>query len=97
MATTVWPFKDPEELLDYGFDWGTRRLEDSETIVTSVWEVVEGTVSKAASPAESNSAGVTKVWLEGGELGETCIITNTITTSTGRIREWSAKLKIKAK
>lgn len=94
---TVWPFKDPEELLDYGFNWGAKRLEDSETILTSVWEVVEGSVAKAVSPAESNTGLITKVWLEGGTLGEKCVITNTVTTSTGRIREWSASLKIKAK
>lgn len=92
----AWPFKDPEEKLDYGFDW-TRRLEDAETIIDSDWAIADGTVTIAANPVPSIATAVTKVWLEGGTLGETCIITNTITTSTGRIREWSAKLKIKAK
>lgn len=93
----AWPFKDPEEKLDYGFDWGSKRLEDGETITTSVWTVESGSVTKAASPVETNAGGVTKVWLEGGTLGDTCVITNHIVTSTGREREWSAKLKIKAK
>lgn len=92
-----WPYKDPEEKLDYGFDWASKRLEDGETIITSTWEVEEGTVEMAASPAPSVSSGVTKVWLEGGTLDETCIITNHIVTSVGRERDWSAKLKIKAK
>lgn len=91
-----WPFKDPEEILDYRMDW-TDRLEDSETITVSVWEVIEGSVEMEASPAPSIAGSTTKVWLSGGTLGETCIVTNHITTSTGREREFSGKLKIKAK
>lgn len=93
----VWPFKDPNETLDYGFNWAAKRLEDGETIVTSTWAIADGTVTKAVSPIETSENGITKVWLQGGTLGETCIITNTVLTSVGRIREWSAKLKIKTK
>ena len=93
----VWPFKDPDEKLDYGFDWGAKRLEGGETITTSTWIIESGTVTKAASPAESNAGGITKVWLEGGTIGETCVITNQIVTSAGRLRDWSAKLRIKVK
>lgn len=92
----VWPYKDPEELLDYGFDW-TDRLEDGETISASEWTVPTGSVTKAVSPAETFTDAITKVWLEGGTLGETCEVTNTVTTSLGRIRQCGAKLKIKVK
>lgn len=34
MAAKTWPAKDPEEVLDYGFDWSPRQL-DSDTIATT--------------------------------------------------------------
>lgn len=93
----VWPPKDPEEILDYELDW-TDRLE-SETIASSSWAVGAGNVEiLTLAPYEQEVTGfVTKVWLAGGVLGESCTITNTITTSANRTREVSAKLKIKAK
>lgn len=39
MALT-WPDKDPDEVLDYQLDWGTRLGTD--TIVTSTWVVPTG-------------------------------------------------------
>ena len=98
MATVTWPPKDPGEEIDYELDWGTKRLAAGETIVSSQWEVAEGTVEIMASPAPSIGAGeITKVWLEGGAVDETCVLNNIVTTSAGRRREASAKLKIKDK
>lgn len=93
----LWPPKDPEEILDYELDW-TDRLE-SETIASSLWAIESGTVEILEdAPHEQEITGaVTKLWLSGGTLGESCIITNTILTSANRTREFSAKVKIKAK
>lgn len=96
-----WPAKDPEEILDYTVDW-TLRLEGGEIIVSSVWTVASGTVvigDGSGSPAPSvDVAGlIAKFWAEGGTLDETNLITNHIVTSAGREREFTGKLKIKAK
>lgn len=100
-VSATWPPKDAQEKLDFELDWDGAspgpRLEGGETIVTSEWRVDEGTVEIAASPIPTIVGGVTLVWLENGTDGETCIVTNTITTSLGRTREASAKLKIKEK
>ena len=38
---TLWDNKDPDAVLDYGFDWSAW-LEAGDTIVTSEWIVPEG-------------------------------------------------------
>ena len=97
MSYVTWPPKDPEETLFYELDWVTNRLDQGEDIVTSDWAVAKGSVVIEPSPAPDVSAGITKLWLSGGTLGETCLITNTVTTSIGQTREASARLKIRAK
>ena len=102
-----WPAKDPDEILDYEIDWGTERLEEAEEILTSLWAVDTGTVEiLSASPHQplivdheetGRPNSVTRCWLSGGTLGETCVVTNTITTDAERTRELSGRLKIKAK
>lgn len=102
-----WPDKDPQEILDYEIDWGTDRLEDSEEIVTSEWAVASGTVDVldtaphqpivVAHEETGRPASVSRCWLSGGTLGETCTVTNTITTTAERTRELSGRVKIKAK
>ena len=90
----IWPAKDPNEFLDYEVDW-TARLEDGETITTSGFSVVEGTVVIDSEPGQV--AGVTKVWLSGGTEGELCVILNRITTSVSRTYDQSMKLRIRTK
>lgn len=92
-----WPAKDPDEVLDYRLDW-TDRLE-SETISTSEWIVADGDVEILdTAPHEAGIDGLeTYVWLSGGTLGETCEVTNRIVTSASRTRDFTTRLKIKAK
>jgi hypothetical protein len=90
----TWPAKDPDEVLDYDFDWATYRLAQGETINTSTWTVVEGDVVINSS---TNVAGVTTVWLSGGTVNTKCVLTNHIVTSQGRTYERSATLRIRSK
>jgi hypothetical protein len=90
----TWPVKDPNEVLDYEIDWATNRLQTGETISTSTFTVVEGTV---VIDSDSDLDGVTKVWLSGGTEGEACVILNRIVTSAGRTYDQSAKLRIRSK
>jgi hypothetical protein len=88
----VWPFKDPDEILDYQVLW-SRRL-DGDTIATSVFFVDTGTV---VVDSYSNTTTVATVWLSGGTLNESCIVTNRITTAGGRTMDQSTRIRIKGK
>lgn len=90
----VLPAKDPNEVVDYELDWARYRLEEGETITDSDFTVVAGTV---VIDSKDEVAGVTKVWLSGGTVGESCQILNRITTSAGRIYDQTAKLRIRTK
>lgn len=95
---TTWPTKDPNEVLDYEVIWGDDptyglgRLEVGETIATSVFSVVEGTVIINSSSIVGN---VTVVWLSGGTSGEKCQILDRITTSAGRTYDHTVTLRIR--
>lgn len=82
--------KDPDSKLDYGFDWSSW-LATGETILTSTWTVETG----LTKVSDSNSTTATTIWVTGGTVGESYVITNHITTSDGREDDRSHVLKIK--
>jgi hypothetical protein len=84
--------KDPDERLDFFINWEDRL--EGDTIETSVWAVDSGSVE---IDEDDVIGDITSVWLTGGVLGETCQVRNTITTTEGRIRELTGKLRIQAK
>lgn len=88
-----WPFKDPNEVLDFNVNWQAT-LSTGETITTSTVTVVEGSV---IIDSQSASNGVVTVWLSGGVEGETCVLLNRIITSQGRTYDQSVRLRIKSK
>ncbi len=90
MALT-WPFKDPDEVLDYDIDWSARLLTD--TISTSTWIVPDG----ITKDSDSKTATTTTVWLSGGTLGDKYELTNRIVTTGGRTMDQSVDLKVKSK
>lgn len=86
MATQSQVFrKDPNEILDYGFDWDDDTvgpyLESGETIDTSAWTVPTG----LTKVSDSQSDTVTKIVLSGGTAGEEYRVTNRIVTQGGDI------------
>lgn len=86
-----WPFKDPDEVLDYEIDWATHLGTDQ--ISTSAWIVPSGIVETSSS----KTLTTTTIWLSGGTVGEAYQITNRIVTVDGRTMDWTVKLKIKEK
>lgn len=75
--------QDPDEVLDYGFDWRSPRppgphLAADETIVTSVWEATPAGMTVAGA---THDATTTTVWLSGGVNGGEYRVTNRITTT----------------
>lgn len=89
-----WPTKDPDEVLDYQFDW-TDRLVTGETISTSVFsKASDDTITLGST---SVSGAVTTVWISAGTIGELCEVTNRVTTSAGRTYDETARLRIRSK
>lgn len=88
----VWPFKDPDEVLDYIIDWSAR-LGDSDTISTSTWTFPSG----ITKDSDSNTTTTTTAWVSGGTIGETYEILNRVTTTGGRTYDQTVKLKVKAR
>ncbi len=70
--------KDPDAILDYGFDWSL--WLDTDTISTSTWIVPAG----LTKDSQTNTTTTTTVWLSGGADGVTYSIINRITTVAGR-------------
>jgi len=93
MAFLQWPSRDPNESpLDYDIDWSLRLAGD--TIATSTWTIVAGSVTIEST---SFSSTETKVWLNGGTLGVLNTLNNKITTAGGRVMEQSVNLAMVTK
>lgn len=87
------PPKAPGEKLDYVFDWSAV-LTTGEMITQSTWVV--GSVLTQATPSPSFTNTTTTIWLSGGVDKCYCIVTNTITTSLGRIFSRSMSITVDA-
>ena len=94
MAIPSWPFKDPDELLDYEIDWSARL--DTDTITVSTWEI-NGPDAVLTTPTDSFTDTATVIWLDAGTLGAVYTMTNHIQTAGGREMDQSVKLRIKTK
>ena len=90
-----WDVKDPDEVIDMDLKW-TKSLTDAvgvaDSITTSTWTVVVGTVD---IDDDEFTPVITKVWLSGGTLGENCELLNRITTALGRTLDQTVYLKIR--
>lgn len=80
--------KDPASRESYSINWNDY-LVGAETISASTWAFPDD-LTQYSTP--TNAAGITSIWLTGGEHGEEYTVTNQITTSTGRIDERSLKI-----
>ena len=72
--------KDPQAVLDYGFDWSAW-LADGETITASSWLISDTGLTADSDEATDTTA---TIWLSGGTLGTTYRVTNHIITSQNR-------------
>jgi len=84
--------KDPDEKLDFGFDWKTAM--DGDTIASSAWVVPGGITQDTPSP--SNDAYTTTIWLSGGTNGTDYDVVNRVTTAGGRVMEASLLVQVRA-
>jgi hypothetical protein len=83
--------KQPSEIQDYDIDFSEYLNALSDSAVSAV---VTGEIGITVV-AHSLIGNVVKVWLSGGDDGETYKITVLLTTSGGRKREADIKVKVK--
>jgi hypothetical protein len=81
--------KDPDELLDYGWDWAAENdqrgpwLSTGDTITDSEWTFTGPDAALTIASAD-HSTTVTRVWLSGGTPGEEYVVSNVAPTAQGR-------------
>ncbi len=93
--------KDPDEVLDYVFDFAALTngtgdsdyLESGETILSQTVTTTTGIT--AESIAITHNATCVLLWLRGGTASTTYTITVEIVTSSARIVERSYSIKVK--
>lgn len=80
--------KDPNAVLDYGFNWASWLGAD--TITTSTW-VVTG----ATKASDTHDTTTTTVWLSAGTVGTAIKATNHIVTAGGRTDERTISIAVR--
>lgn len=90
LMPTVVVKKMPLQLADYTLNWADRLLNGTDTIVTSSWASSDPALNVNADPPQITNSGVwTTLWMSGGVIGKTYIVTNTVTTALSRTLEQS--------
>ena len=80
--------KDPNDVLDYVFDWSA--WLDTDTISTSTMTAETG----ITIDSDSNTTTTATVFLSGGTAGRTYRVTNRITTAGGRTKDKSMIIEV---
>lgn len=80
--------KDPDDLLDYTFDW-TNWLNGDE--IASFTAIPSPGITVAST---TFSTGQTTVWLSGGAAGIPYTVTHRITTAGGRQKDLTMTLRV---
>ena len=82
--------KDPDENLDYSFNWSDYLSPTSDTIESVVFAAVGATLGDV-----SNTTTLATAFVSGGVSGSTATLSCAITTAQGRVAQRSVYLKIK--
>lgn len=86
--------KDPGDRKDYTIDWRAElAAHGNDAISSSTWTVETGLTQ--ATPAPSSAGGLTTIWLSGGALDQDYTVTNTVSTTGGRILERSFEVLVR--
>lgn len=81
--------KDPDAILDYGFDW-SQWLGGGEQITSSTMFASPGINVNSSS----NTTTSATVWLSGGTAGFPYTVTNRITTNQGRTDDRTITIRV---
>ena len=86
--------KDPDAIVDFGFNWGADYLIGAETLTSSAWTVDPVETGGIAIESDSNTTTTATVWTSGGKLRGIYTLTNRIVTSDGRTDERSITVRV---
>lgn len=89
MASSPDFLKDPDDVLDYSFNWADW-LTTNETIVTFTAIATPGITIDSTS----NTASVTTTWLSGGVAGSPYTVTHRIVTNQDRTVDRSMTIRV---
>jgi hypothetical protein len=100
-----WPPKDKDETLDYSLDW-SRALEGDETIASVSWFIINSdkekvsfslgtTIDGLGNLTQTNTPTVTTIYLSSGVDNREYTIYCSVTTTGGRTKERSVKIRIR--
>ena len=84
--------KDPNAVLDYSIEWSKWLADDQ--IATSEWSTSDAALEASGG---SNTATRTTIWLSGGAVGQSYMVTNKITTVGGRTDERSFTIQVQGR
>ncbi len=84
--------KDAAARLDYVWDWSAW-VTGGETITAVTWVVPSGITQDTATFTDTTAT----IWLTGGALNATYLVTCRITTSAGRVDDRSMNIKVVAR
>ena len=96
-GTKLEPFiKDVEGRIRYAVDWGSWLAKNApaDTLSTSAWAVISGTVTLESDVSNTTIASVLVV---GGVSGEKAAIRNRVTTAGGQTNDQTIYIKVKDK
>lgn len=99
-----WPPKDKDETLDYSLDW-SRALDSGETITSVSWSLLNSndvktsfglgvTVDGLRNTTQTNTSTVATIYLSQGTNNREYKLYCSATTSLGRVKERSVKIRI---
>lgn len=83
--------KDPDAVLDFSFDWGSKWLTEGETI-TEVFVDVEESLNV---DSVVQVGGLVTVWLSGGVTGENCALRCRVVTTSGRVDDRTMTIRVR--
>ena len=93
LTPVVEQLKDPNAVLDYGFDWTDWLSGD--TISTSTWVVEPGPTGPPTMVSPSNTDTSASVWLSGGTVGLDYLLRNRIVTVGVRTEDRTMLIRIR--
>ena len=87
---TTFEDHDPDDRLEYVFDWTKRMEKDADTIATSTFVVEAGLTADGTSQTST----ATQIWLKNG-IGGVHKVTNNIVTTGGRTYSRSIEVAVR--
>lgn len=87
-----WPFKDPNEVLDFEVDW-TARIGSSDAIDTVTWTMPAG----ITKDDQTVSGKVAIIWISGGTEGQSYNVGCRVETTGGRIYDETIVLPVRSR